>query len=165
MNTNRDRYNRCLVWQGHINGVGQKLVKTWSAFQLLQLFSNTSPKMSPDGIKCHQNFIGLSSENDHQNTTEIPPRMSADECEWVQFRIGANRCESVRVLTDSGTKMRANECKCGQKIGSNRVKSGRKSKLICDQMLPNATKNNPLTYQHLILLNNLFMFCVGQKLL
>lgn len=80
-------------------------------------------------------------------------------------KIGVNRCESVRILTDSGTKMRVNGCKRVQKIGTNRDRSGRKTRLKCDQMLPNATKNNPLTYQRLILLEVSFMCCVGQKLL
>jgi len=154
--------------------LGQKLVKTWSVLEvnqaiqnlyrnwteiLLQSYSNITLKMSSGGIKCNQNFIGLSSKNDHQPTTEIPPeirterrQMSVNECSFQPEeigsnrvksgqKIGVNRCKSVRISTDSGIKMRANECKCGQKIGAFRGKSGQKTRVICDQMLPNATKN------------------------
>lgn len=170
---------RRLVWQGHINEVDQKLYRNWAGFKidgldqnltktwlgtLLQLFSNTSPKMASDVIKCHQNFIGLSSKNYHQNTTEIPPEMSVNECKWVQFKIGANRCESVQFLTDSSTKVQVNENSCRQKIGSNRVKSGQKTGVTCGQMWSNVVKKPSITY-HLILLEVSFMCCVGQKLL
>jgi len=221
MNINQTKNIRWLVWQGHINGVGRKLGKSWVAFKvnltgqnldrswtgtLLQLFSKVSLKKSSGGIKCHQNFIGLSSKNDHQTTTKTPPELAvrcgrkigsirvksdqkigANQCRLVQSssrvsagfeaKIGANRGESGQILTGAGTKMRVNECKWVQKIGTNRNRSGRKTRLKCDQMLPNATKkqgdqrrlkatkNRALTYHYLILPNNLFMFCVGQKLL
>ena len=95
---------RWLVWQGHINGVGRKLGKSWAAFKvnltgqnldrswtgtLLQLFSNVSPKIGSIRVKSDQ-------------------------------KIGVNRCKSVRILTSPGTKMRVNECKWVQKIGTNR---------------------------------------------
>jgi|SRR3989344_1186149 len=203
MNINQTKNIRWLVWQRHINGVGQKLVKTWSVLEvnqaiqnlyrnwteiLLQSYSNITPKMSSGGIKCHQNFIGSSSKNDHQTTTKTPPELAvrcgrkiglirvksdqkigANQCRLVQSssrvsagfeaKIGANRGESGQILTGAGTKMRVNECKWVQKIGTNRDRSGRKTRLKCDQMLPNATKNKPLTYQRLILLNSSFMLC------
>ena len=86
-------------------------------------------------------------------------------------------------------KIRSIRIKSGQKIGADRGESGRKMRVACDQMLPNATrkqgdqrrpkatkiqvtksdqrcpKREDITYQRLILLNSSFMFCVGQKLL
>ncbi len=131
--------------------VGQKLIKTWSASE-----AKNVPEVS---LKCR-----------HQTTTEIPPELAVKCRQKIGSirvksgqKIGANRCESVRILTSPGTKTSVNECKWMQKIGTIRDESGRNSSLKCDQMLPNATKNETSTYHYLILPNSSFMFCVGQK--
>jgi len=157
--------------------LGQKLVKTWSVLEvnqtiqnlyrnwteiLPQSYSSITPKMSSGGIKCHQNFIGLSSKNDHQTTTKTPPELAvrcgrkigsirvksdqkigANQCRLVQSssrvsagfeaKIGANRGESGQILTGAGTKMRSNECGCGQKIGAENEGNMRPNATKCDQ--------------------------------
>lgn len=76
-----------------------------------------------------------------------------------ETKIGVDRCKSVQISTISGIKVRANECECGQKIGSIQIKSDQKTRVKCDQMLPNATRIRGLTPLRLILLKSLFMLC------
>ena len=184
-----ERQIRWLVWQERINEVGQILVKTWSIktqegynADTTELGKSTLKKICQGYSKGMPEFGKFNLKRLHQGYTKATPEFglfslkqllqlfsnASSEIGSIRVKsgqkIGANRCESVQILTGSGTKMRANECECGQKM-----------RVICDQMLPNATRkqgdqrrpkatnNNLLTYQRLILLNNLFMFCVGQK--
>jgi len=193
---------RWLVWQERINEVGQILVKTWSIktqegyiADTTELGKSTLKKICQRYPKGMPEFGKFNLKRLHQRYTKATPEFglfslkqllqlfsnASSEIGSIRVKsgqkIGANRCESVQILTCPGTKMRANECECGQKIGTDRDESGRKTRVECDQMLPNATRkqgdqkrpkatnNDLLTYQRLILLNNLFMFCVGQKLL
>lgn len=88
-------------------------------------------------LKCHQKTKvsrwGIEAKKYHQTTTEIPPEMTVVDGKRRQFQ--------------------------PEKIGSIRVKSGQKIRLKCNQMRPNATRNSPLTYHLLILLNSSFMLC------
>jgi hypothetical protein len=197
-----ERQIRWLVWQERINEVGQILVKTWSIKtqegynadttelgkstlkKICQRYPKGMPKFGKFNLKrLHQGYTKATPEFGLFSLKQLLQLFSNASSKIGSIRInsgqkiGVNRCKSVRILTNPGTKMRVNECKWVQKIGTNRDRSGRKTRVECDQMLPNATRkqgdqkrpnatnNDLLTYQRLILLNNLFMFCVGQKLL
>ena len=150
---------RRLVWQRRTNGLDQNMAETW-----LEIGQNLIKTWS-----------GFEAKRLHQRYTKDTPEISADRGKSVQF------------LMNPGIKVWANEGSCGQKIGTDRDTSGRNSSLKCYQMRPNATKkqgdqrrlkatrirvtrsdqrcpeNEVTTYHYLILPNNLFMFCVGQK--
>ena len=166
---------RWLVWQEYKNGLGQISGRIRAVFQIIP--HNAASKMSSNVLKCPQkNVPEVSLKCYHQTTTEIPPELAL-KC--------GQKIGSIRIK--SGQKIGVNRCKSVQKIGTDRDESGRNPSLKCDQMRPNATKkqgdrkrpkatsltvtksdqrcpeNLLITYHYLILPNNLFMFCVGQK--
>lgn len=167
-------------------GFGQNLVKTWSAFESKnvpevslkchhQITTETPPEITTERVQMSVNECSFQQREIGSIRVKSGQKVGISQCRLVQSsssvradseaEIGADRGKSGQFLASVGTKMRVNECKWVQKIGTNRDRSGRNLSLKCYQMLPNATKNKASTYHYLILPNNLFMFCVGQKLL
>ncbi len=172
------RQIRWLVWQTNTNGLDQNLTET--RLNLYQITTKTLPEMHAFENRCEQ-FLGYLGTIMSSNVLKCPQKNGAlKRCfqaknvpkvslkchqktkasrlgikakKYHRFFIDFSSKKYHQLTTETPPKITAVEGKRRQfqpeEIG---VKK-------CDQMIPSDTKNQALTYHHLILLNSSFMLC------
>lgn len=146
INTNQDKYNRWLVWQGHINEVGQKLYKSWVDFKAMEVGQKLVKTWSAFEAKKAGQYAGRMSavykaiQNLDETWTEIFHQFFTDfssknvpevslKCHHqttTEIPPGMTddlKCPQMSSILACGRKIGSIRVKSDQKIGVNRVKS------------------------------------------